>query len=1179
MRGAENVFMGLLAALAVGLGLPASSPPAPAAEPQPETAPPAVAERTVAPVAIGSTRADVLAATRPVLERMRESVGLAPSRSGRGGDEKRLHDLVSEVQRPVKCSHDDVPRARHVDFILATVPDYVDSNTAWMADEVLGAIRAALPHDGYVLDRFYLPELPSDSGGQPPRPSTAQEAAVRLHESQPGVIIFRADCGWQVVLIALETATSGLHVAAFENAARFILLWQERTDKALKKDPAGVFRELRIVGPTFSGSVDFMVGSLLRLANTEPRPQSLRVISGSATADSNPAKLKSLCGRLSELQDCSYATAMHSNGETVSRLCTFLSGMNPSWVPRRVGVLVEFNTSFGMDFRELFDRCASRRYAFPLHIAQLRADARAAPALPFLLTSPAAALKLGERDGAVDLVPPLRPAVASPLTDQLIAAILDDIRHSGLAAVGIYATDVRDALFLSREVKRAAPDVQLFFPSAHLLYLHPDFVAYTRGAIVASTYPLSAFPQLWGGGTDGRSASLREVFPSTVAQGVFIATLTQARRDANFLPDYPYSARSNDEDSVGMPELGPKPGLWMSIVGDDGFWPLQQATYPAGVETRGPLLHGWPRSVAVASVVLLLIIGAHVAAFVLNWRGATGRRSGDEASWLDRLRGCAPFNALAPPPAFEEFARQHSLMSGIAYVLVGSLAFWMGTVIFVNWFGPNSVPASMVWLIPVAASTTIAVAAPARALSAWSMLLQPQARTMVQPIRAAEWLIGGCWLLPSLALISSAVATYWSHEVPGITAQLAAARTIGAGIASPGASTVFLLAALYVPVVWSLLRLRALGYGYTTLAGRSAAFRRLLGSEEGTRSFAALLDVPARHVPRSYFIAIAVSLSVVTMLLWSNVATVEGMAYAVFLGSASLISVASALALLAQSLEIWRRLRVLLAAMADLPLAAALSRVGMSSLQWHISIVPPDTRDLRVPLSLAADLRDQMHIPAIAALLGPDTRVALDKVLRDDGRERQGTAMPLTQSATWLKLWQVSDALLPLLTSCRWTTCGEKTRRLAWEPQRSRVSACLDCCETLMATLRALVLRDLTSRIMSGLFSALVILGLLAAAHLLYAFQGRASFLGLDVTMLALASVASVWILIGLEKDAILSLIWRTTPGRVSFNWLLVQRLVVYGVLPLLLVLGSMFPEVGETLVRLMEPLRKLTSL
>jgi general stress protein CsbA len=61
-----------------------------------------------------------------------------------------------------------------------------------------------------------------------------------------------------------------------------------------------------------------------------------------------------------------------------------------------------------------------------------------------------------------------------------------------------------------------------------------------------------------------------------------------------------------------------------------------------------------------------------------------------------------------------------------------------------------------------------------------------------------------------------------------------------------------------------------------------------------------------------------------------------------------------------------------------------------------------------------------------------------------------------------------------------------------------------------MAAVRALVLRDWTSRIMSGVFAAMVILGLLIAAHLLYAFQGRAFLLGLDVSVLMVASLAAV---------------------------------------------------------------------
>ena len=451
---------------------------------------------------------------------MRESLGLpADSFSRDMSDKDRLDALVKEAQEPVSCAIENPDRPRHFNFLLATVPDYVDSNTAWMADEVLGAIQAAMPHSGYVLDQFYLPEIPHNAGAGA---STADSstATPRLHETQPGVIIFRGECGWQVVLIVLETATSGLHVAAFENAARFIALWQNRTLDPAQTDPTQIFRELRIIGPTFSGAVDVMVISLKRIATAF---ESIHILSGSATADTNARKFAALCRFKS---DCSYATAMHSNWTTVRQLCGFLREMNPSWVPGRVGVLQEYNTSFGMAFDLKADDpsgCSFRAYKFPLHIAQLRADTRAAPELPLILTPPPVALKLGDRVRPADLVPPMRPDVASPLTDTSIAAMLDDIRHRGLAAAGIYATDIRDALFLSREIKRAAPDVQLFFPSAHLMYLHRDFVAYTRGAIVASTYPLSAMPQLWG----GTVSPLREVFTSTVAQGVFIATLTR----------------------------------------------------------------------------------------------------------------------------------------------------------------------------------------------------------------------------------------------------------------------------------------------------------------------------------------------------------------------------------------------------------------------------------------------------------------------------------------------------------------------------------------------------------------------------------------------------------------------------------------------------------------------------
>ena len=102
---------------------------------------------------------------------------------------------------------------------------------------------------------------------------------------------------------------------------------------------------------------------------------------------------------------------------------------------------------------------------------------------------------------------------------------------------------------------------------------------------------------------------------------------------------------------------------------------------------------------------------------------------------------------------------------------------------------------------------------------------------------------------------------------------------------------------------------------------------------------------------------------------------------------------------------------------------------------------------------------------------------------------------------------------------------------------------------------------------------------LLTMAHLFYAFQGRSSFLTVDMMMLGVCALVAVWIMIRLDRDPILKLLWDTTAEHVGFNWGLVHRVTVYGVLPLIVVIGSLFPEVGEPLLRLLEPFRKLTSL
>jgi hypothetical protein len=151
-----------------------------------------------------------------------------------------------------------------------------------------------------------------------------------------------------------------------------------------------------------------------------------------------------------------------------------------------------------------------------------------------------------------------------------VEAILDAIRHEKLSAVGIIATDNRDALFLAREVKRSTPDAQLFLFGTHALYLHPDYVPYLRGALVASSYSLALANQpeteAWWPG------NIREPFQSLSSEGVFNAThalLTVKKDDA-----------VKDDDAVHLDYCAPQalvgdpcirvPQATINVIGEDG---------------------------------------------------------------------------------------------------------------------------------------------------------------------------------------------------------------------------------------------------------------------------------------------------------------------------------------------------------------------------------------------------------------------------------------------------------------------------------------------------------------------------------------------------------------------------------------------------------------------------------
>ena len=183
------------------------------------------------------------------------------------------------------------------EFLIATVPDPIDSRFGYRFDAVVDDIQMAIESLSWNLDRFWLPWLPE--GSQPARrdllkpsfdppadkgkafdlagpllgwpalsgryglPAESARAASKsaLHEQHPGVLLFRrprepGDRRWTqqilVVFLVGERPTSGVHKAALGEALNIIDFHARGTTRpsAIGARPT----QFLIVGPAFSGS-------------------------------------------------------------------------------------------------------------------------------------------------------------------------------------------------------------------------------------------------------------------------------------------------------------------------------------------------------------------------------------------------------------------------------------------------------------------------------------------------------------------------------------------------------------------------------------------------------------------------------------------------------------------------------------------------------------------------------------------------------------------------------------------------------------------------------------------------------------------------------------------------------------------------------------------------------------
>jgi hypothetical protein len=536
-----------------------------------------------------------------VLQQLRGFV--AADHSTRPGNKMTLASQLAAARALTINDTRERLRDRRVDvrFLIATVADPIDSHLPLSFDLSLAAILRAIERHGYVLDSYSLPWR--DELQQAGRAGSATTAA--RHSRRPGVVLCRKAKASEsplkiellVLLLVGETPTAGIHKEAMLAALDLVLAWQLPVQTEQQRRSA----ELRVVGPSYSGSVPSLCLALeaWKTASTSVRqclaastPIRVSLISGSATAV-DPEAFKIAGSESTGFNVCFHATVV-PDSVAVREVLNHLV-KDRRILAREIAILVEGNTSYGAaTLKQSIQRSTSNQdpeapdaddfskdilyLPFPAEVGRLRSEYEKQQSSQ----SDSAGQQSGARTNldipqepprfAQDAVPRFSPAI-TPVADLTLESLLSTISRRGIRAVGLLGTDSLDLLFLAQQIRRHTPGVQLFALEGDVLFYHARHVADFDGMVLAGTYPLFVANQSWTDSLAVRRQHLQ--FPTNSAQGIYNATIAQLNTSEQQIPLLEYAYPFQKASEVNSGERHTIPPLWLTLVGNGGFWPVR----------------------------------------------------------------------------------------------------------------------------------------------------------------------------------------------------------------------------------------------------------------------------------------------------------------------------------------------------------------------------------------------------------------------------------------------------------------------------------------------------------------------------------------------------------------------------------------------------------------------------
>jgi hypothetical protein len=485
-----------------------------------------------------------------------------------------------------------VPSGDKLRVLIAIVPDPSETQMPPEFDRDIQAIQAAATAEHYNYTRFWFPWRMNDSTLDK---SADLEAEVRRRE-EPGILCFRKSDSDNTaakerlfVLLVGETPTSGVNRLQFSHA----LYYREQLRTANKISDADL-NDVKITGPHFSASFpamqDVLGRALYKDGQKEPTPSFIpkaTLISSDASGQELIDQFKQFCNI--HTPQCNLQTLSLASGEVASHALDYLE--RHGYDQQRIAELSEDESAFGGG--ELYPRAKDKsdtdpkhKYGlvlrFPRDLSSVRSlsDQQSAKvaesASKYIgLANGSPLVQLTVRDPVESDSPPAYGGQQAPAE---VIHSLDDVvsllRSHRIRAVVINASNPLDRIYLLEYLRNKLPDVRLATVDADEMELEKPHLVDLTGTIVVSTLPsLPGLVNVLGGLPESPPLS----FKSSRQEGEFLSV--------EMLLDPPLDSNGQARSWSRLQHCNP-----ISVVGESGFLLLADGRQKQGENPAFPCL-------------------------------------------------------------------------------------------------------------------------------------------------------------------------------------------------------------------------------------------------------------------------------------------------------------------------------------------------------------------------------------------------------------------------------------------------------------------------------------------------------------------------------------------------------------------------------------------------------------